>query len=357
MLRIRRSKYSSFRFKKKGKKEKNTTKSIPIKKVNIGIQILRMLCCLVVIGIHCYGYPSRILQEYIYSMFLFFFISFYFSYNTLSSRKSAKIKERIKRIIIPYVGWPLILYAYNNIDNSRKPYDLKTLYYQILIGAEIYGIFWFLFNLLLLTIFFTLMNYIFKKLAIVILFILCVFVYLFFYSGKTDEQIFNHYKLGIIQHSIRPLFQKFIFVYTGYLFGSFNLINKLYRIRIISIIISFSVIYIFVNYYDYIFSKVSSLYKGLVQEIFVINIFIFFAMLPFDKIDDKYINIILNTLTNYTGGIYYLHVMMAHYFQKFIYVGKRIDLEGCIKIYLYCYVVCFIGNIVFKNHFLKFLFI
>ena len=61
MLRIRRSKYSSFRFKKKGKKEKNTTKSTPIKKVNIGIQILRMLCCLVVIGIHCYGYPSRIL--------------------------------------------------------------------------------------------------------------------------------------------------------------------------------------------------------------------------------------------------------------------------------------------------------
>ena len=201
------------------------------------------------------------------------------------------------------------------------------------------------------------MNYIFRKITIVILFIFCVYIYLFFYSGKADEQIFNHYELVPIKHSIRPLFHHFIFVYTGYLFGSINLINKLYRIRIISIIISFSVIYIFVNYYDYIFSKVSSLYKGLVQEIFVINIFIFFAMLPFDKIDDKYTNIILNTLTNYTGGIYYLHIMMAQYFHTFIYAGKRIDFEGCIKIYLYCYIVCFIGNIVFKNHFLKFLFI
>ncbi len=112
-----------------------------------------MLCCLVVIGIHCYGYPSRILQEYIYSMFLFFFISFYFSYNTLSSRKSDKIKERIKRILIPYVGWTLVLYVYNNIDKAKQPYDLKNLYYQILMGCKIYGIFWFLFNLLLLTMF------------------------------------------------------------------------------------------------------------------------------------------------------------------------------------------------------------
>ena len=315
-----------------------------------------MMCCLVIICVHYYGYPSKIIKEYIYSLYLFHFISFYYSYNTLTSRKSKKIKERMKRIIIPYIGWPLIFFAYNNLSKAKKEYILKDLYYQILMGCSIYGIFWFLFNILLLTQFFALMNYLFKKKAMIILLFICIFDYYFLFSGKADELIFKNYKSKPIKHSIRPLFVYFIFDYTGYFLGSINLINKFYKIRIISIIITFSFIYIFMKNFDFIFSKVNTFNKGLVQEIFVINIFIFFAMLPFDKINCKYLNIILNTLTNYTGGIYYLHVKMANYFQAFIFVGKKIDLKGCLKIYLYCYIICFIGNIIFKNHYLRFLF-
>ena len=356
MLKIRRlKKYLPYRFKKI---ETNKPKSNPIiKKVNIGIQTIRMMCCLLIICVHFYGYPSKIIREYIYSMHLFHFISFYYSYKTLSSRNIAKIKERIKRIFIPYIGWPLIFYAYNNLSRASEQYDLKDLYYQILMGCGVYGIYWFLFNLLLLTLFFTLMNYIFKRITIVILFFICVFDYCFLFSGKAEELIFNNYRLKPIKHSIRPLFLHFIFVYTGYFFGSINLINKLYKIRIISIIFSFSFIYIFIKNFDLIFSKVSPFYKGLVQELFVFNIFIFFAMIPFDKINHKYLNSILDTLTNYTGGIYYLHVKMGNYFRAFIYKGKRIDFEGCLKIYLYCYIICFMGNIIFTNHYLRFLFI
>lgn len=325
------------------------------KKINIGIQLLRMISCLIIIHIHYYSYYSKIVQNFLYAIMTFFVISFYFSFNVLSSRKSDKIKERFKRMLIPYIGWPLIIVIYDIYAHKKIIYSFKQLYYQILFGCGVYGIFWFLFDVLLLSLFITLINYIFKKYSIFILFIICVLDYLFFYSGNASNIIFKKFLKVPARHSIQPMFEFFIFVFSGYYCGSINIINKLKKHRIKSIIISFSIIFVFFKYFYFIFRRVTFLYKGFVQNIFIFNIFIFFSMIPFDKIRNKCIINILNKLTSYTGGVYYLHVKVGDFYRR--QKHSKIDFKDCLMIYLYCFFICLIGNIVLKKFSLKYLFI
>lgn len=73
-----------------------------IKKINIGLQLLRSICSLLIIIFHSYNFHHYkiILSKNRYYLILFFYMSFYFSYNTLASRNISKIKGRFKRMII-----------------------------------------------------------------------------------------------------------------------------------------------------------------------------------------------------------------------------------------------------------------
>jgi hypothetical protein len=106
-----------------------------------------------------------------------------------------------------------------------------------------------------------------------------------------------------------------------------------------------------------ILKKFTFFFKPLIQNIFILNIFIFSALFPFDKIRNKNLMVILNKLTSYTGGVYYLHVAIANLSGKYIYLIRSRTFKGCLLIYLYCYLICFIGSFIFKKSFLKNLFI
>jgi hypothetical protein len=84
-------------------------------------------------------------------------------------------------MIVPYIGWPFLFFMKDKIDhyiyNKKEMYNLKKLYYQILIGCGIYGIFWFIFNLIFLSLFFTVIIFTFKNKFIQVLFILCIIDY------------------------------------------------------------------------------------------------------------------------------------------------------------------------------------
>ena len=76
------------------------------------------------------------------------------------------------------------------------------------------------------------------------------------------------------------------------------------------------------------------------------NLFFFFSILPFDKINSKRILIIIKQITSYTGGVYYIHPEIR-------YIIKKRNFMGIIKNYLICYLICFIGSKLFKNYKLK----
>ena len=62
------------------------------KKLYLGIEILRMIFAFIILFFHCMN-----------EITIFFIISFYFSYNSFSLKKISKIKERFKRLLVPYI--------------------------------------------------------------------------------------------------------------------------------------------------------------------------------------------------------------------------------------------------------------
>jgi hypothetical protein len=287
-------------------------------------------------------------------------MSFYFSYNTLASRNISKIKLRFIKMLTPYIGWPLFLYLKDKFDHyyykERLIHRFKHLYYQIIVGCKIYGIFWFLFVLIFIHLFFTLIIFIFEKIHLFILFISNIFIYYFFYSNYASILIFNKYKKVPVHHSIKPILEFFVFAFTGFYLASIQFINKLYKCRIIAFLISNFSLFIYIKYYNIYFKKMIKIYKGIIRIILVTFIFIIFSMLPFDKINNIYILTFLNKITSYTGGIFYIHVIMGEICKKHIRIIRKYKFKGCILLYCICYFVCFIGSFIFQKSKLKYLF-
>ena len=189
----------------------------------------------------------------------FFFISFYFSYKTIIKRNIIKIKLRFKRIIIPYIGWPLIFFIKD----------------KLLFGCEINGIFWFIFVLLFLSLFFAIIIFIFKKKYILVLFVICIFNYYLYHSKLAIIYFFNKYKYVPVHHSIKPIFYYILNAFSGFYLSSLNLIEQLYNHRFKFITLSSLLIIIYCIYYDFIFGCIHFSCFGLIENFFTCNLLLY----------------------------------------------------------------------------------
>jgi hypothetical protein len=121
-------------------------------------------------------------------------------------KKINKIKERIKRLIIPYVIWPKLIYLekalFNYIHGKENGALFKLLIYQILIGNGIYLYFWFMFNLIFISLLFIIIIFITQK--FMILLILFGFLVFFFSTSNIYTQFWKRYKL-IVTFPIREI--------------------------------------------------------------------------------------------------------------------------------------------------------
>ena len=130
------------------------------KDANIGVNILCVIYCFLVIVVHfCNGKIYNFAMKYIdFYVTSFFFMAFYFSYRTFSSRNVEKIKERFLKLFYSYFFWPIITFIRQNshkikISTLFNRNVLKKFYFQYLLGNNIHVILWFLFDLIIVSIF------------------------------------------------------------------------------------------------------------------------------------------------------------------------------------------------------------
>lgn len=119
------------------------------------------------------------------------------------------------------------------------------------------------------------------------------------------------------------------------------------------------IIFIFINKYN-IFTQLHKTftYAGLRLNIGSTCIFLMFLLLPSELFKNKIIKKIIIQLTNYTGGIYFIHYLIGKgYLCRNITFIKKGTLFGCIIIYKICYLISFIGTKILGNTKLKHLFI
>ena len=144
---------------------------------------------------------------------------------------------------------------------------------------------------------------------------------------------------------------------TGHFLSSLNIISKLKidKNRNKTILICFLNIFFLFKYDIFIINK-GYVYRSIIFNIAAINFFILFSLIPFENIRNKLIIFFIRTLTNYTGGIYYVHMIVKRNLNQQINLINNKTVYGCILIYLISYSICFIGIKIFGKTIMRNLF-
>lgn len=345
------------------KNEKKTKKKINF---NYGLAILKSLLAFSVISTHYFKQNStknKIILFLTKNRKLhvpsFFIISFYLMSEHLLSLSIKYLLRRIKRLLIPYIIWPIIVWIINHILNillksQLFPSSIQVLKLQLLWGCIFMPQFWFQWDLIIITLFFYMINLIFINHALFILQLLLLLSYICQYSEYHYKNIFMKYNY-YNRYTIGRLFETIPFGVTGFSFGFYNYFNILKNLKGKTLILSL-IIYNIVKDYN-IFSDIKGLsYQGInlnIQSICIISIFVLF---PINSNNNYYLIKFLSLITNHSAGIFYLHVTIHSYFQYYIEDIKKGTFFGIILNYCICYSICQIGMFFFSKTEMKYLF-
>ena len=332
----------------------------PEKVTYLGIQLLRMIFAFNIVVDHCISNKNQNIFIYFicivgiqYYVPTFFFISFYFSYRTYSSKNITKLKERLLRISIPYIIWPCIIWIKYNYINRNNEFGesnkYKFLFYQLIIGKPFHPIFWFQFCLLFWSIALIIIIFTFKKTYNYIMIFLFLIILYFNYFGHT-KKFFNNYK-KIILWSVKELFNTILYMLSGFYFGSKFILERSSSNKLKIIFLSFIGLYILKN------QLIIKRLNFFINQLVIIILFLLCSIIPFDLIKNKNIIFIIKKATSFTGGIYYLHWEIKYRAMKNFFIIKKGNFISCIFIYLFCYTFCNFSYKIFKNTKLKYLFI
>ena len=331
------------------------------KKFYLSIQILRIFLSFHILVFHCINkklYKSKLIKVLIkdvsIDLGIFFIISFFNSYSSFTLRDIIKIKQRFYRLLIPYIIWPNVFFVITNLTYYlyRKKLCIRFifLYYQLLIGNGIHAVFWFQFNLIILSLFFIIIILISKKRYLFYMLLIGILLYLFLYSNYYNRFFpINNF----LFFSIRPIFTSYIYSFFGFFLFPINIDDKLKIYKKKCLFIFFIIFNIFI-YYSNLYGKNIKFF--IIKVLGCINIFIFFLILPLNEIKNNIIINIIKLIAKYTGGIYYLHTKVQLLLEYFFIKMKSKTIIVCITNYLLCYFICLIGSKIFRNYYLRYLF-
>ena len=130
--------------------------------------------------------------------------------------------------------------------------------------------------------------------------------------------------------------------------SSKNLLKKLKKNRYKSILICFINIFFLIKY-DIFIIKRGIVYSSILFNIAAINFFFAFSLIGFEKIENKNFIKIIKFITQYTGGIYYVHWIIKKNLEKIIMLINNKTFKGCIIIYFLSYIICCLGMKIFKK--------
>ena len=314
-----------------------------IGKRNLGIELLRMILCFRIVLLHYYSSKNIYiinLKKNRFQVPCFFLISFYFIYPTISERIHEKFRQRLERLLIPYIVHPLINWIINNImfliirfNRYKRFLTLNDLLTQIIIGRGIYGVavLWFHFNLIILTLLFFITSCILKSYFLFVLQIIALISYELQYSG-INYLYFKQYTENIWM-SIGNINETIPIAITGFSLAANNILQKLIKKRNTNLFYIFLFLYILSKYKIFFIVKGFSS-PGIKHIFFSSFLFFFFSLIPLEKMNLKIVSFIKN-ITKYTQGIYCLHFLIQYYMKlKF---DKNGSFFGCIFLYILSY--------------------
>ena len=234
----------------------------------------------------------------------------------------------------------------------KKKYWLKDLFIQFLTGKRLYDIFWYLCNLILSFILFSIIILLFRNNHLAIIQIVGIIGSLYYPYHFYNKLFINDIKeiSTLIQDFSKVLFYGSIGITLGSLKSITNLKNYRKRTILFCLFILYSIrdFLIIINIFYYLCCFIFG--------IGAMAIFHLFSMITLEYIKNKKFIAFITYATNYTGGIYYLHIKVKEILNNRMILIKRGTLIGCFFIYIICYLICFFGIKTFEKTNLKYLF-
>lgn len=174
---------------------------------------------------------------------------------------------------------------------------------------------------------------------------------IFLQYSKMENYLYNFQEK--IRKPLNNTLNQLPLAIAGFYFSSLNLVKNLKNYEYASFIpvIHFLTIIIFFKYQ--VFIGMSD-FSGIENILAAIILFYGFYLLPLDNTNPKIKNIIRNT-TNYTQGIYCLHIIIGIYVS--LTINKQRNLFGAIITYIISYIISFCLMKICRKTKLKYLFI
>ena len=334
---------------------KKKIKSSQNSKRILGIQILRMILSFWIVIIHCCTCTNSFIRKILYTNFhvpAFLIISFYFLYYHLINRNINKIKQRFERLLIPYFIYPIAIFINNNIIftifkkkfvNLNQNISIKHLINQLIFGINIHDILWFHFYLIMLTLIYTIISFIFKQDFLFILNILSFICYRLQYLGII-YQFFKRYKEKP-HYCMGAIIEIIPYSVTGLSLCSLDLISKFKKNKVKIVALNIIGLYL-IGSCNIFITPNGFRYPGINPNLGGICLFIIFLVLPLEKIKNQIITSFLNFITKYTGGIYLLHMILKNNLDNRILMIKKKTIKGGFLIYFLSFFICHIGTLI-----------
>lgn len=167
-----------------------------------------------------------------YAVPVFMLLSFFLTERLLVSRNGERLRRRLRRLLVPYICWPCIYWiVYNILDWWENGYGLGCgigeLLWQLLMGhtANLDGVMWYQFNLILCTLLFVVILYIFKEKYILVLCSCMMAAWFLQYSGW-NKQLFGGLRFELT-YPLGRFSEMLPYAVCGFLTAHFGVYKKL----------------------------------------------------------------------------------------------------------------------------------
>ena len=324
-------------------------------KINFGITMLKLLLAFeVVLGHFCNWkeYNTTLLWPFRELVSLavpcFMIISFYFMTNSLLYIDETKYRNRLKRLLIPQVGWAVIYFVVMLVleyfFNSGIHVGFNNFLWQLFTGHDtiLNPSMWYQLEVILITIiFYAVFRKFDHKKAYFIILALALFCYVLQYTGINyalfkDLRFELKYPLGRIAEMIP-------YAVIGLTLKYFNVYEKLKKYRYIIMPVCIAMFLLGFNI-DWLFLKDFG-FSGICKPYLAIWIVTFAYYTPLEYLP-RYIKKLMLTISSYTLGIYCCHRLVYYLFGVFAPDLRILSFEKCILIYLFSYVMCYFINLI-----------
>ena len=353
-IKLRHQKISKNVFKKKG------TESL-----NFGLSILKVILSFLVVCVHNFNnktttneYILNFTKERYLHVPSFFIMSFYFMSKHFLSIDFKMFIKRLIRLLIPYIIWPIFFWKLNQYLNRhyhmKLPDTYEVLKQQLLLANKYMHPLWFQLNLIAMTIAFFIIIFIFRKHSLFILQVLLLLSYYLQYSKYNYNNFFrrNPYYNVI---SIKSIPESIPFAVTGFTLGYYKVLDIIQKHKIKTFVLSY-LTYKIIEDYNVLTPIRNVIYTGVKLNVQSICLIFIFSLFPSYLVTNNLIRKLLIILTNYTGGIYYLHVPIKMYLNYYSEDIKKGNFLGIIKTYVFIYFICAIGMLILGKTPFKYLF-